>query len=157
MKARAAVILFEKDRIALIERYRSGRHYFVFPGGKIEAGETPSMAARRETLEELGLEVEIGRLVAEVWYLGTPQYYFIAHITGGEFGTGVGKEMSSSVESVKGSHHPLWVPIDDLPTIPLLPVSMSGYVINGHLRGWPSEPLVLKDDPPHDAVQTSKP
>jgi 8-oxo-dGTP pyrophosphatase MutT (NUDIX family) len=37
----------------------------VFPGGKIESGESPEQAATRECLEETGLEVrvehEIGR------------------------------------------------------------------------------------------------
>jgi 8-oxo-dGTP diphosphatase len=152
MKARAAVILIENRNIALIERYRLGRHYFVFPGGKIDAGETPAMAAKRETLEELGLVVSIGQLVAEVWYLGTPQYYFLATRLSGDFGTGTGKEMGSSPESEKGSHQPVWVPVKNLPEIPLLPARMSAYVINAYLKEWKVEPFVLKDSPPDEAV-----
>lgn len=150
MKARSAVILTQHDEIALIERHRLGRQYYTFPGGKVKATETPAEAAARETLEELGLEVEIGVMVAEVWYQGVPQYYYLAEATGGQFGEGSGHEMSSSPQSEKGSYHPVWMGIDQLTIKPVLPKLMAEYVVKSHREGWPAEPLVQTDWEPDD-------
>jgi len=150
MKARAAVILIQNDKIVLIERHRSGRHYFVFPGGKIEAGETPAIAAQREIKEELGLEVKIGLMVAEVWYQGTPQYYFLAYRTGGQFGHGTGTEMSSPLDSEKGSYHPIWLRIDDLPKHQVLPKLVAEFVWKSHHTRWSEHPLVVTDRQPDE-------
>jgi 8-oxo-dGTP pyrophosphatase MutT (NUDIX family) len=152
VKARAAVILILNDKIALIERHRSGRHYFVFPGGKIEAGETPAVAAKREIMEELGLEVKIGPMVAEVWYQGTPQYYFLADRTGGQFSHGTGTEMSSPLDSEKGSYHPIWLRMDDLSKHQVLPKLVADFVWKSHHSRWPEHPLVVKDTPPDEPV-----
>lgn len=34
-----------------------------FPGGKVEAGESPPAALAREIAEELGIQIEVGRLL----------------------------------------------------------------------------------------------
>jgi 8-oxo-dGTP pyrophosphatase MutT (NUDIX family) len=151
VKARAAVILIQNDKIALIDRYRSGKHYLVFPGGKIEKGETPASAAQREVMEELGLDVEIGPMVAEVWYLGSPQYYFLADTIAGHFGQGTGAEMSSLPTSSKGSHLPIWMPVDELPNQPVLPKIMAESVMKSHHTGWSEYPLIVTESPPDEA------
>jgi 8-oxo-dGTP diphosphatase len=145
MKARAAVIIIENDKIALIERYRSGQHYFVLPGGKVKSGESPLDAASREAEEELGLKVKIGALVAEVSYLGAPQYYFLAEPISGLFGYGNGSEMRNLPGSEKGSYHPVWMVIDALHAEPVLPKIMAEFIIKSLKDGWPDKPLIAND------------
>ncbi|MFE9448578.1 NUDIX domain-containing protein [Streptomyces sp. NPDC006739] len=63
----AALFRDEEGRVLLVEpNYREG---WALPGGTIESdgGETPRQGAHRETLEEIGLDRELGRLLAVDW------------------------------------------------------------------------------------------
>jgi 8-oxo-dGTP diphosphatase len=147
MKPRAAIVLFQGNNIALIERYRSGLHYFVFPGGKIKKNETAPIAAVREAWEELGLQVHVGQMIAEIWYLGVPQYYFLVKSFTGQFGSGTGSEMNSQPRSEKGSHLPVWMQVEEITNQPVLPKLMAQYVLKYHSSGWPKEPLLVTNLP----------
>jgi 8-oxo-dGTP diphosphatase len=144
MSYRAAIILLQNSQIALIERYRAGLHYFTFPGGHVETGETPQQAAVRETKEELGLDISIKRLVAEVWWHAKPQYYYLVEATGGEFGTGTGEEMHHPLPQ-QGSYQPVWVPVQDLLDLPVLPQLLAKLVVQAQSAGWPDPAPVLQD------------
>jgi 8-oxo-dGTP diphosphatase len=144
MSYRAAIILLQDDQIALIERHREGLHYFTFPGGHVEPGETPEQAAIRETREELGLDVAIRRLVAEIWWHNRPQYYYLVDAVGGDFGSGTGEEMHNPLPE-RGSYQPTWVPVRNLLELPVLPRSLAGIVIQAQSTGWPDPAPVLHD------------
>ena len=63
----AAGVLFRdpEGRVLLVKpSYKAG---WDIPGGYVEPGESPKQAAQREVLEELGIEVPIGRLLVVDW------------------------------------------------------------------------------------------
>lgn len=57
-----ALIVDDKGEILLVRSYKWGRKYIV-PGGHIELGERSEAAIKREVKEEVGLEVELVRLL----------------------------------------------------------------------------------------------
>ena len=61
-----AALLLEEGRLLICQRSAGSKfpNKWEFPGGKIEPGEDPKEALRRELLEELGIVAEIGE---EVW------------------------------------------------------------------------------------------
>lgn len=144
MSYRAAIILIQENKIALIERHRGDLHYFTFPGGHVEKGETPEQAAVRETEEELGIKVKIRKLLAEIWWHGKPQFYFLVETVGGQFGTGTGEEMHNP-HPKKGTYEPIWVALDEVNELPLLPQIMSDIVLKSRTSGWPEPPPVIHD------------
>jgi 8-oxo-dGTP diphosphatase len=119
---RAAVVIVENGRVALIERVRDRRTYFVFPGGGVEAGESPQQAAVREAHEELGVRVELGDLT---YRNGREQRYYLARIAGGTFGTGRGNEMMTSGTTAKGTYRPVWVDLTSLTELDVRPRALS--------------------------------
>jgi 8-oxo-dGTP diphosphatase len=114
--ARGAVVVLDGVRVALIERVTPERQapYYLFPGGQLEPGETPEQAARREAEEELGLQVQIGRLLAVVMRRGVEQHYYLAEIAGGIFGSGQGEELRNTPDHPKGTYRPVWLECQDL-------------------------------------------
>jgi 8-oxo-dGTP pyrophosphatase MutT (NUDIX family) len=145
MSHRAAIILIENGQIALVERHRQGLHYFTFPGGHIEPAETPEEAAIRETEEELGLQVTIKRLVAEIWWHDKPQYYYLVEAIEGVFGTGTGEEMTQP-QPDRGTYKPMWTPVRDLLNLSVMPRSLARIVVEAQSAGWPDPAPVLYDE-----------
>lgn len=68
---RVSAILLQDDRGRILTVRKRGTTKRMLPGGKLEPGEQPIDAARRECLEEVGLEVpaehttEFGRFEAD--------------------------------------------------------------------------------------------
>ena len=75
----AAVIRDSQDRIFATQRgYGDWKGWWEFPGGKIEPGETPEQALRREILEELDVEIRVGERLVTVEY-DYPTFHLTMH------------------------------------------------------------------------------
>jgi 8-oxo-dGTP pyrophosphatase MutT (NUDIX family) len=146
MSYRAGIILPQDDKVALIERHRAGLHYFTFPGGHVDEGETPEQAAIRETEEELGLHVTLKQLVAQFGWQGKWQYYYLVEVTGGTFGSGNGEEMLKPLP-VRGTYHPMWMPVSELLNQPVKPRELAELVVRAIQEGWPEKPVVIPEEP----------
>ncbi len=85
----ACAIIKENGKILVTQRSEVMRMplKWEFPGGKIDSGETPAQCLKRELMEELGIEVDVGRALPQLTHL-YPDFSitlvpFLCAITGG--------------------------------------------------------------------------
>ena len=75
----AAIIYDSEGRIFATQRgYGDYKDWWEFPGGKMEAGETPEEALRREIWEELETRIVVEKFVETVEW-DYPQFHLTMH------------------------------------------------------------------------------
>jgi 8-oxo-dGTP diphosphatase len=68
-RLRVSAGILRDGNCVLICRRRNDQEHpakWEFPGGKIEAGESPAQCLRRELREELDIDAEVGRLIVQL-------------------------------------------------------------------------------------------
>ena len=105
----------EEKIFATARGYGEYKGWWEFPGGKIEAGETPQQALKREIREELTAEIEVGELIQTIEY-DYPKFHlsmdcFWAEVVSGQL---VLKEAESARWLTKDELDEVnWLPADE--------------------------------------------
>ena len=126
---RGAVIIINEKKVLLIKRNKCGQKYYIFPGGTLEKGETPSQTAIREAKEETNLSVTLSK--QKPWksnYELRDEYYFLAETFSGQAELG-GPEARRNNSQI--NYYELeWVKFSDLKKINLLPKDIKDKLCN---------------------------
>ncbi|MFJ6487069.1 NUDIX hydrolase [Streptomyces californicus] len=94
----STAIIVDGGKVLMIRRrQREGKLLWAFPGGGIEAGESPEQAAVRETAEEVGLEVKAVRVLGDRVHpqTGVPMSYVACELISGEAIVGDAEEIAA--------------------------------------------------------------
>ncbi len=108
-----------------MHRNKHGREYYAFIGGGVEPDETPEQAVIREVYEESSLRVRLGKLLYELRQEdGGIQYFYLCHYVSGE--PTIHKASDEYKANIVGenTYQPLWVPLQDIDSLVLYPVSL---------------------------------
>lgn len=126
-KKRARAIIFQDGNLITLKRVKKAETYWVFPGGGVEDGESLEEALKREIMEELGVEIEIGNLVFEYHFKTEHQdddeYFYNCRITGGKLGSGQGPEYQPD-SHYHGTHEIALLPLNQIKDLDLRPAEM---------------------------------
>ena len=108
-----AAVICDGERVFATQRgYGDYKDFWEFPGGKLEAGESPAQALVREIREELDTLIEVGELLTTVEY-DYPGFHlsmdcFLARVLEGEL-------ILREHEAAR------WLGPDELDSVPWLP------------------------------------
>ena len=119
IKVVAAIICNDMERknkiFATARGYGDLKGGWEFPGGKVEPGETPQQALKREIMEELSTEIKIGELIDTIEY-DYPTFHLSMDCFWAEVITG-------QLE-LKGAEAAKWLTKDQLESVAWLPADI---------------------------------
>ncbi len=112
----AAIIRDDDGRIFATQRgYGAMKDGWEFPGGKMEAGETPEQALRREIKEELDTLIAVEKLLTTVEW-DYPDFHLTMHC--------YWCHVESGSLTLKEHEAARWLTIDQIDTVDWLPADM---------------------------------
>lgn len=106
LKVGAAVLIEKQNRLLLLQRnHEPWKGSWMVPAGYVEADEDPRDAARREVLEETGLQVELGELHHVYYFDDDPRGNGVSFVYRAE---NVAGELKINSESMAAGYFCWW-------------------------------------------------
>lgn len=133
-RIRASAIIFIDNKLVTVyrEKMTDGmlKKYYTIPGGGVEDRENIIYAAKREMMEEVGINIEV---TDNYFYLekeDAEEYFYIGKYISGEIGTGTGPEFATRDIEKYGLYEVRLVDKDKIYEINLLPKEIKEYILN---------------------------
>ncbi len=130
---RAVALVIKGNDVLLMERKNNGRHYFVFPGGGVEEGESIEEAVLREVMEETTLSIKIEKKLYTHYYDSafrkrSSQFFYLCSYLSGEpiLGDSIEKE---KMKDGNNYYKPQWFPVQNLKTMLVYPLEIRDWLL----------------------------
>lgn len=133
----AKAVIIEDNKLLAIKKRDKDGYYFILPGGGQEHGENLHQTLKRECIEEINVDVEIGNLIFIREYIGKHHEHF-------EFDSDVhqieymfickviqdSKEIGNGIIPDDGQIGVEWLDLSELLNYRLYPQTMRKYIID---------------------------
>ncbi len=133
----AKAVILQDEKLLVIKKEDDEGYYYILPGGGQEHGENLHQALKRECMEEVNAEVEIGNLLFIREYIGKnhehfefdsevhqTEYMFLCNMKEGSNNIGNGIFPDEGQIGVE------WLPLTEVLSFRLYPQTMRQYIID---------------------------
>ena len=123
-------IVIQGDEVLMIHR-RNKEEYYVFPGGKVEDGETVENAVLRELKEETSIEAIIDKFLSRLSYYddGSEHQFYLCHYVSGEPKLSENSNEKKEMEGGEEFYEPMWVKLNELKNLKIYPPEVPGWIL----------------------------
>jgi ADP-ribose pyrophosphatase YjhB (NUDIX family) len=146
MKQGVRAIIVSDDNILVMKRDKFGKQYYTLIGGHVELGESLDKALFREIHEETMIHVAKPQLVyiqeTDQPY-GTQYVYVCQYISGVPMLHPDSDERKINADG-QNVYTPMWLPIDQLGTVPFLPAELQQRIIADLRDGFPEKAVTFR-------------